>query len=149
MVLIAVIRRRGVETVVDRSWFFVFWPWTQCLAGSERGQGGVSILAHLRKTVGIDQRVSKIRCDLRGETGGLQVRVRLSLRLSLFVVGSARRLRLPTSASSSSSPSYQLSSAPCRCACPPSPLPLASQSSILRHSLRALPLDLSLTRISL
>jgi hypothetical protein len=69
MVLIAVIRRRGVETVVDRSWFFVFWPWTQCFAGSERGQCGVSILAHLRKTVGIDQRVSKTsavtRCEVR------------------------------------------------------------------------------------
>ena len=61
---------------------------------------------------------------LRGETGSLPVRVRLSLRLSLFVVGSARRLRLPTSASTStSSPSYQLSTAPCRCARLLPPLP--------------------------
>jgi hypothetical protein len=35
MLLIAAIRRRGVETVVDRSCFFVFLR--LCLAGSERG----------------------------------------------------------------------------------------------------------------
>jgi len=43
MALIAAIRRlRGVETVVDRSWFFSFFATLLCLvAGSERRRGTV------------------------------------------------------------------------------------------------------------
>ena len=119
MLLIAAIRRRGVETVVDRSCFFVFCD--SALRARKGEQCGLSVLAISAEDSRNRRTCSQnIRCDslLRGETRGLPVRVRLSLRLSLFVVGSARRLRLPTSASSSSSPSYQPSSAPCRCVCP-------------------------------
>jgi hypothetical protein len=114
--------------------FFVFCH--SALRARGGRECGVSVLAPLRKTIGIDQRVRKTSPVTPCEVSqvGLPVRVRLSLRLSLFVVvGSARRLRLPTSASaSSSSPSYQPSSASCRCACPlllppPSKPPSASE----------------------
>ncbi len=40
-VLIAVITtRRGVETVVDRSWFFLSGPWTQSHSALRAQRGG-------------------------------------------------------------------------------------------------------------
>lgn len=81
--MIAAIRRRGVETVVDRSWFYDFGPWLQylCLEGSER------MGLPLRRAIGRNKPTcsQNFSCDrLRGETGEPGRLSEASLRLTLF-----------------------------------------------------------------
>lgn len=160
MDLIAAIRRvawRG-DRRRDRSWFFFFQflVTLPCGLGEGGGQCGMSVLAPLRKTVGIDQRVRKTSAvTARSDGFGLPVRVRLSLRLSLFV---GRRLcptvalaylRPPPPPPLPTRPVQRLAAVLVPLPLPPSKPPLASESSLSRHSLRALPLDLFLTHLSL
>ena len=138
MDLIAAIRRlRGVVTVVDRSWFFSFFA-TLCLAGSERGDSaGCFVLAPLRKTVGIDQRVRKTSavtlCEVRRVGPASQSEAKPPLE---FVCWLVRRL-CPTVALAylrppppplPTSPVQRLAAVLVLLPPPPSKLPSASES---------------------
>ena len=139
MDLIAAIRRlRGVVTVVDRSWFFRFFA-TLCLAGSERGDSaGCFVLAPLRKTVGIDQRVRKTSavtlCEVRRVGPASQSEAKPPLE---FVCWLVRRLcptvalaylRPPPPPPLPTSPVQRLAAVLVLLPPPPSKLPSASES---------------------